>query len=92
MTNVDTESENEPRRGEFGYRNAEMRKADEELAADPPELIWEPGPHGVWVGRIVYDLELKTASRPQCECGLYGSVKRKFGAHHAETCGRWRAQ
>lgn len=66
----------------------EQRRNDAEIAANPPRIEWEPGPHGIWVARLVEEPRIKRGRRPRppCECELYGSAKRRVGEHHDEGC------
>lgn len=94
MTNASSEHENEPRRrpARESTHNAEQRKVDAELAANPPKVVLERvrGSGGIYVARLVDDpmAEKPHRPRPECKCDLIGSSKRRPGHHHAEGCGR----
>lgn len=73
--------------------NRYQREADEEIAKNPPNIVWEPtGRGGIWVARLVSDRHVKPGrrrkSRPPCDCNLYGSPRRRPGGHHDENCAR----
>lgn len=76
---------------ESNFEGERQRKSDEEVRANPPRIVWERVRGGIWVQRSVEDHGGAPGRRPRppCECiGLYGSVKRRVGAHHGEKCPR----
>lgn len=76
---------------ESHYNNAEQRKADDELAANPPKITWQKGPGGIWIGTSVDDPPPKRPGRrprPACACAIYGSPRRRSGPQHDEDCAR----
>lgn len=76
-------------------RTVQKARYEAELRTNPPTVIWELVPHsgGLRVAVYVRDPQAEQPGprRPPCDCGLFGSPRRRHGSHHAETCGRWRS-
>ena len=55
-----------------------------------PKIQWLPDLHGVWIAQMVGSKRGRPPKNP-CTCiGLYGSPRRKIGAHHVEGCPKWK--